>query len=96
MKAPWLKEPHVAPKLLETDRLRLRPLLLTDAVRDFDAVMTSRAELWECFGPGTGWPAEDLSLEQDLVDLGWHQARAKPQRGWRGMRLATGARNGAQ
>jgi hypothetical protein len=25
------------------------------------------------FGPGTGWPADTLSLEQDLVDLAWHQ-----------------------
>jgi hypothetical protein len=75
MKTPWLTAPHVAPKLLETPRLRLRPLLITDAVRDYDAVMTSRKELWDIFGPGSGWPEESLSLEQDIVDLGWHQAR---------------------
>jgi len=75
MKTPWLAAPHVAPKLLETPRLRLRPLLVTDAVRDYDAVMTSRKELWDIFGPGSGWPEESLSLEQDIVDLGWHQAR---------------------
>ena len=74
MKTPWLAAPHVAPRLLETPRLRLRPLLITDAVRDYDAVMTSRKELWDHFGPGSGWPEESLSLEQDIVDLGWHQA----------------------
>ena len=75
MKTPWLTAPHVAPLLLETPRLRLRPLTVNDAVRDYDAVMSSRAELWECFGPGSGWPEESLSLEQDIIDLGWHQAR---------------------
>ena len=80
MKTPWLTAPHVAPKLLETPRLRLRPLLITDAVRDYDAVMTSRKELWDIFGPGSGWPEESLSLEQDMVDLGWHQVRAHAAR----------------
>ena len=75
MKTPWLAAPHVAPRLLETPRLRLRPLLITDAVRDYDAVMSSREQLWECFGPGSAWPEETLSLEQDMVDLGWHQVR---------------------
>ena len=73
MKLPWLKEPHVAPRLLETSRMRLRPLKLTDAVRDYDAVMTSRAELWNSTGPG--WPKETLTLEQNMIDLAWHEAR---------------------
>lgn len=72
MKTPWIPTPTI-PRLLETGRLRLRPLTIHDAVKDFDAVMTSRADLWELFGPGSGWPAETLSLEQDLIDLAWHQ-----------------------
>ncbi|WP_300655171.1 GNAT family N-acetyltransferase [Hydrogenophaga sp.] len=72
MKTPWIPVPTV-PRLLDTGRLRLRPLTIHDAVKDFDAVMTSRAEIWELFGPGSGWPAETLSLEQDLIDLAWHQ-----------------------
>ena len=31
------------PELLETERLRLRPLTIQDAVRDYDAVMTSES-----------------------------------------------------
>lgn len=72
MKTPWIPTPTI-PRFLETERLRLRPLTIHDAVKDFDAVMTSRAEIWELFGPGSGWPAETLSLEQDLIDLAWHQ-----------------------
>ena len=33
------------PELLETERLRLRPLTIQDAVRDYDAVMTSETRL---------------------------------------------------
>lgn len=72
MKTPWIPTPTI-PRVLATERLRLRPLTIHDAVKDFDAVMTSRAEIWELFGPGSGWPAETLSLEQDLIDLAWHQ-----------------------
>jgi hypothetical protein len=74
MKTPWLPAAHAAPLQLETPRVRLRPLQLTDGVRDYDAVMSSRAALYDSFGPGTDWPPADLSLEQNLVDLGWHQA----------------------
>jgi RimJ/RimL family protein N-acetyltransferase len=72
MKTPWIPTPTI-PRLLETGRLRLRPLTIHDAVKDFDAVMTSRAEIWELFGPGSDWPADTLSLEQDVIDLAWHQ-----------------------
>lgn len=72
MKTPWTPVP-VIPRSLETSRLRLRPLTIHDAVKDFDAVMSSRADIWELFGPGSGWPAASLSLEQDLIDLAWHQ-----------------------
>ncbi len=39
---------------------------------DYDAVMTISAEhLQGFFGPGGEWPA-GLTLEQDLIHLGWH------------------------
>ncbi len=55
----------------------LRPLTIHDVVRDYDAVMTSQPELWERFGSLWGWPAADLSLEQNLIDLAWHQKEAQ-------------------
>jgi hypothetical protein len=44
-----------------------------DVVKDYDAVMSSREHLWERFGEAWGWPPAGLTLEQDLIDLGWHQ-----------------------
>lgn len=73
MKTPWIPFSQTIPQGFETERLRLRPLTVHDAVKDYDAVMSSRAELWELFGAGTNWPAESLTLEQDLIDLAWHQ-----------------------
>lgn len=59
------------PTLLETERFRLRPLTIHDVVKDYDAVMTSKEHLRRSLP--WGWPPDDLTLEQDLIDLGWHQ-----------------------
>ena len=48
-------------------------LTVNDVVKDYDAVMTSVDHLRGVFGPESTWPAADLTLEQDLIDLGWHQ-----------------------
>jgi len=63
------------PKGLETDRFRLRMLTINDVKKDYDAVMTSIEHLQKTkpFGPTHEWPTEDLTYEQDLIDLGWHQ-----------------------
>jgi hypothetical protein len=64
----------IVPELLEQPEFMLRPLRITDVVKDFDAVMTSVAHLQGIFGPSNDWPRPDLSFEQDLIDLGWHHA----------------------
>jgi hypothetical protein len=61
------------PEVLETDRLRLRMLTVNDVVKDYDAVMSSVQHLQGVSGPNSNWPSKDLTLEQDLIDLGWHQ-----------------------
>lgn len=61
------------PQVLETARMRLRPLTINDAVKDYDAVMTSEAHLRNVYDPGGEWPL-GLTLEQDIIELGWHQA----------------------
>ena len=48
-------------------------LTVNDVVKDYDAVMTSLDHLQEMFLPLWNWPKENLTLEQDLIDLGWHQ-----------------------
>ena len=58
------------PAVLETEKFRLRWLTVNDVVKDYDAVMTSVARMKRVFGRSTKWPT-DLTLEQDLIDLGW-------------------------
>jgi len=59
------------PDGLVTQDFRLRMLSVNDVVKDFEAVMASKANLQTLF-PGGDWP-EGLTLEANLVDLGWHQ-----------------------
>lgn len=71
--APFVPADFEVPQLLENNYFRIRMLSINDVVKDYDAVMTSIDHLQGVFGPGSGWPPADLTLEQDLVDLGWHQ-----------------------
>ena len=68
------------PAGLEHERFRLRPITVHDAVKDYDAVMTSRDHLWALFGEAWGWPPDTLTLEQDLIDLACHQKEADLRR----------------
>ncbi len=62
----------IVPLRLEHPAFIIRPLLIGDVIKDYDAVMSSVAHLQGIFGDDHAWPAPDLTLEQDLVDLGWH------------------------
>lgn len=69
---PFVPDDFAVPAVLETDRYRLRMLTVNDVVKDYDAVVGS-AEQIQAHGPdGMVWPT-GLTLEQDLIDLGWHQ-----------------------
>jgi len=70
---PLVPEGFDVPEILETHRMRLRPLTINDAVKDYEAVMTSEERLRTVFDPGSDWPL-GLTLEQDIIELGWHQA----------------------
>lgn len=65
-------EDFTVPRRLEQPQFVLRPLLISDVVKDYDAVMSSTDHLQGVFGPGSDWPPADLTFEQDLIDLGWH------------------------
>ena len=75
MKNKFIPTDYKIPEVLETDRFRLRMLTVKDVKLDYDAVMTSLEHLQKTkpFGPNHKWPTKDLSFEQDLIDLGWHQ-----------------------
>jgi hypothetical protein len=74
---PFVLAEFEVPETLETDRFRLRMLTVNDVVRDFDAVTTSKDHLHKLWGPG--WP-DGLTLEQNLIDLGWHQKEFQRRR----------------
>jgi hypothetical protein len=59
------------PEALRTDEFLLRPLRATDLQLDYEAVISSRAELLR--GSGGTWPREGFMLEEDLADLQRHE-----------------------
>ena len=69
---PLVSDDFEVPERLETARMRLRPLTMADAVKDYDAVMTSEHRLRTVFRPGGDWP-KGLTLAQNIMELGWHQ-----------------------
>ena len=71
--APFVPQDFNIPEFLENDHFRLRKLTVNDVVKDYEAVMTSVDHLRGVFGPNSKWPSKELTLEQDLIDLGWHQ-----------------------
>ena len=72
MSKAFVPENFQVPEKLETDQFRLRQLTVNDVVKDYDAVISSINHLQGVFGKHSTWPAE-LTLEQDLIDLGRHQ-----------------------
>ncbi len=73
----FLPAEYQPPSIVKADSFILRPITIHDVVKDYDAVMSSREHLWKRFGESWGWPPADMSLEQDLIDLAWHQKEAQ-------------------
>jgi hypothetical protein len=70
---PFIPRSFQVPALVETERFRMRSITIHDVFKDYDAVMSSRDHLWARFGDVWGWPPKDMTIEQNIVDLGWHQ-----------------------
>ncbi|MHB8638030.1 MAG: GNAT family N-acetyltransferase [Fimbriimonadaceae bacterium] len=75
---PFVPLNFSVPETLETSEFRLRMLTVNDVVKDYDAVMSS-VDHCKTIWPGLGWP-EGLTLEQNLIDLGWHQREFQTRR----------------
>lgn len=76
--APFVPADFTVPEKLETEEFRLRMLTIHDVVKDYDAVMSSVEHL-KTIWPGGRWP-DGLTLEQNLIDLGWHQKEFQTRR----------------
>ena len=71
---PFVPDDFAVPTELTEDRYRLRMLTIRDVVQDYDAVMSSAQHIAKVNPfPGSDWPS-GLTLEDNLIDLGWHQA----------------------
>lgn len=74
---PFVPTEFPVPQVFKTEDFQLRMLTVNDVIKDFDAVMSSVEHcktIW-----GGKWP-EGLTLEQNLIDLGWHQKEFQMRR----------------
>jgi hypothetical protein len=69
---PLVPTSFVVPERLDCDGFLLRPLTVNDLIKDYEAVMTSVDRLVGFLAPLSNWP-RGLTLEEDLIHLGWHQ-----------------------
>ena len=67
---PLVPKNFKAPNLVKPDYFA-RQLTIKDVQADYDAVMSSIDII--CQTRGGNWPTTDLTYEDDLADLGWHQ-----------------------
>lgn len=60
------------PQLLVLDNWLLQPLDPSIVELDYEAVMSSRIRLRQVFSADDIWPADNMTLEENLRDLQWH------------------------
>lgn len=60
------------PRCASLDGFTLEVLAPRHAAADFQAVKSSADDIRHVFGPHNGWPAADISFEQNLADLERH------------------------
>jgi hypothetical protein len=69
---PFVPPDFELPEIVQGDGFILRPIHMNDTLIDYDAVMTSIDSIRDTYWRAPGWPTEDLSFMQDLIDLAWH------------------------
>lgn len=50
----------------------LKNLTIKDLDRDYAAVMHSASEI-RAASPNSDWPSMDMTIEENMIDLAWHQ-----------------------
>lgn len=68
----FLPDEYQVIESLETPHFRLRKLCARDLYLDYIAVMSSIDLIRRTRGGGK-WPTPQLTIEDDLIDLAWHQ-----------------------
>jgi RimJ/RimL family protein N-acetyltransferase len=72
-KRPFVPVEFEIPQQLETSTFRLRMLSVDDVDKDYEAVVSSAAQLRSMFEQWRGWPREGFTIEENLEDLRQHQ-----------------------
>lgn len=67
-----IPESEPVPQRTETAEFVIRPLTISDVDMDYEAVMSSRDRIRGTFGLTDEWPSDDLTHEQDSIDVAWH------------------------
>ena len=60
------------PERIQGTGFHLRTLTIHDVIKDFAAVMDCANWLPGFMEPGSTWP-RGLTIDENLIDLGWHQ-----------------------
>lgn len=79
-KSNFLPDDFQPPEIHYSGDFVIRKLTIHDVIKDYDAVMSSIDHLRGTFGPENSWPSKDMSIEQNLIDLGWHQKEFEERR----------------
>jgi hypothetical protein len=69
---PFVPPDFPVPAGFRDESFIARMLTVRDLIADYDAVMSSERDLVGLMSPHDDWP-RGLTLEEDLIDLGWHQ-----------------------
>ena len=75
MNNQFIPNDFIIPKTLETDKFRLKIITINDAMKDYEAIMTSIKHLHntKLFGSTRKWPPKNLTFEENLNGLKLHQ-----------------------
>ena len=76
MNTKWAKlvsDNFVVPRSCKIDNFSINQLTVRDITEDYEAVMTSIEKLKGTFDFYPEWPRSDMSVDEDLSNLGWHQ-----------------------
>ena len=71
-KRPLVPADFLVPAGFRHKEFIARMLSVRDLIPDYDAVMSTEEDLVGVMEPDSEWP-RGLTLEEDLIDLGWHQ-----------------------
>jgi len=69
---PLVPQDFDVPQRLDGPGFHLRMLKTVDVIKDYAAVMESTDRLVGFMSPEETWP-RGLTIEENLIDLGWHQ-----------------------